>query len=262
MINVAVLGACGRMGHGILEILNNLKDKFKIVGAIDRKDSPIIGKKVFEDSEICFSYDLEKIMEEIDVAIDFSFHEATIKNLELFENYKKSIVIGTTGFSEEEKNKILEASKCIKILFSPNMSIGVNIFFKILKDAARLLKDYDMEIVEIHHNKKKDAPSGTAIKMANILLENTDKQKITFSRNENIAERDPKEIGISSVRIGDVVGEHTAIFSANNERIELVHKAHSRYNFAYGAVKAAEWIACNKEQNGLFDMFDVLGIEK
>lgn len=262
MINVAVLGACGKMGQGILSILNNLKDKFKIKGAIDRKDSCFIGKKIFGDSEIRFSYDLELVAEEVDVFIDFSFHEATVKNLEILKKYKKSIVIGTTGFTEEEKKQIIDASKFIKIVFSPNMSIGVNIFFKILKDASVLLKDYDMEIVEIHHNKKKDAPSGTALKIANILLENADKKKIVCSRNGNIGEREKDEVGISSVRLGDVVGEHNVMFSGNNERIELIHRAHNRYNFAYGAIKAAEWIVLNKESKGLFDMFDVLGISK
>ncbi|MDR0676312.1 MAG: 4-hydroxy-tetrahydrodipicolinate reductase [Elusimicrobiota bacterium] len=263
MIKIAMIGAAGRMGRKILELLEK-DNNFEIIGAIDSKNSKLIEQKVFFDSHenFVYSYDLEAIIKDIDIAIDFSAANVTINNLPIFEKYKKALVIGTTGFDELQIKTIENCSKNIPIVLSPNMSIGVNVFFKVLADTTKLLKDYDIEILEIHHNQKKDSPSGTAMKIGDIILENTKKGKenLIFGRHGILGERQKDEIGIHSVRMGDIVGEHTVYFCGNNERLEITHKAHSRDNFASGAIRAARWLA-EKKQNGLYDMFDVLGIK-
>ena len=260
MIKIGVIGAGGRMGQKILSLLKSDKN-VKICSAIDAPNSNLIGQKVFADTDLVYSSDLNSAICDVDIFIDFTTPVATMKNLEIIRQHKKAVVIGTTGFTDEQIDFIKQTAKEIPVVFSPNMSIGVNVFFKVLADTAKLLKDYDTEIVELHHNKKKDSPSGTAVKIAEIITENTGRKKEdwVYGREGIVGERENKEIGIHAVRLGDIVGEHTVYFCGNNERLELAHRAHSRDNFASGAVRAAMWLF--GKQAGLYDMFDVLGLK-
>ncbi|MFC1485174.1 4-hydroxy-tetrahydrodipicolinate reductase [bacterium] len=264
MINIAVIGAGGRMGQRILELANQDKDIF-IKGAIDRADCPCMGQNVFPEFSECslkYSSSLEEILPNVDVIIDFSYTYSTMENLEKIKKYKKAVVIGTTGFNESQIEIIKDISKEIPCVLSPNMSIGVNVFFKILEEASKFLKDYDAEIIELHHNKKKDSPSGTAVRIAEIISKATDRTKDNwvFGREGLVGERKKEELGIHAVRLGDVVGEHSVYFCGNNERLEITHRAHTRNNFASGSILAAKWI-CDKK-SGLYDMRDVLGFKK
>jgi len=260
MINISVIGGKGRMGERIINAINNDID-VKLSGVIVSKNSPFIDTAV-SNSNIKITEKIEKTIHDTDVYIDFSSSEATLNNMTKIAESGKALVIGTTGFSDQEKKQIEKASLKIPIVFSPNMSIGVNVFFALLKEAGSFLKEYDTEIIELHHNKKKDAPSGTAIKAAEYIAGITGKSedKWIFGRHGISGERSNDEIGIHAVRLGDVIGEHTVIFAGNNERIEITHKAHTRDNFAKGAVIAAKWI--KGKPNGLYDMFDVLNLKK
>ncbi len=235
MIKLGVAGACGRMGQRIIELARRDKD-FEINLALEKKGTPLIGREI---GKIKISSNPDGIFL-VDVLIDFTTPQATISNLDYVQRYKKAMVVGTTGFDSEQLKKLNDASKFIPIVFSPNMSVGVNVLFGLLSEIAkRLGPDYDIEIIESHHRAKRDAPSGTAKKMGEILADTT-----------------RKEIPIHAVRLGDIVGEHTIIFCGNSERIELIHRAHSRDLFALGALKAARWIV-NKPA-GLYSMQDVL----
>ena len=266
MINVSILGAAGKMGKTNIEVFNNDKD-ITLVGAIEREGSPFIGQDAgsvagIGEIGVKITSNLEEIIAKTDVAIDFTTIDSTLMNLEIVKNYNKSIVIGTTGFNAEQKEKINEASKTISIVFSPNMSIGINTLFYMVKKAVELLgNDFETEIIEIHHNQKKDAPSGTALEFGKIISNSKGlnfNNVTVYGREGQVGKRKKDEIGILSVRVGDVVGEHTIIFGAPGERIEFVHKASSRKTFASGALRAAKFLA--KKNNGLYTMEDVLGI--
>jgi len=197
------------------------------------------------------------------VLIDFTFPEASLANIKLCAELGRPIIIGSTGFTGEQLDEVGEFVRKIPCVLSPNMSIGVNLCFKILEEVARTIGgDYDMEIVETHHRMKKDAPSGTAIKMAQVLAKavNRNLEEVgVYARKGMIGERTNKEIGIQTLRAGDIVGEHTVLFAGIGERIEITHRAHSRETFAAGAVRAAKWIVGRKP--GLYDMQDVLGLK-
>lgn len=260
MIKVAVAGAKGRMGSLIANLTLGKPD-FKLVGVTEKPDSEIIGKEF--TNGVKFYSSLKEIPEKPNVFIDFTTPKATLQNIKDAKDLGISMVIGTTGFSEEGKREIEEASKEIPIVFSPNMSLGVNLLFKLVGEVARALKDkgYDVEIFEIHHRFKKDAPSGTALKLAEIIAKELEKnlsEVAVYGRKGQVGERKPEEIGILSARMGDVVGEHTVYFATLGERIELTHRATSRETFARGALVAAKWVAGKKA--GLYTMFDVLGI--
>ncbi|MCX7988808.1 MAG: 4-hydroxy-tetrahydrodipicolinate reductase [Thermodesulfovibrio sp.] len=267
MIKLTVCGAAGRMGSRIIA-LSKEYEELKLVGAIESKTNPKIGSDAGVVAGIGplgveIMADLKKIIKNTDVVVNFTSPEATLEHLEIVKKSKKPIVIGTTGFSNEQILKIQKISKEIPIVLSPNMSIGVNLLFKILKDVAKVLgDDYDVEIVEAHHRMKKDAPSGTAIKMAKVIAEalgrNFDEVAV-YARKGIIGERTKKEIGIQTVRAGDIVGEHTVMFGGLGERIEITHKASSRDTFARGALKAAIWLY--GKPAGFYDMGDVLGIK-
>ncbi|MCX8033971.1 MAG: 4-hydroxy-tetrahydrodipicolinate reductase, partial [Thermodesulfovibrio sp.] len=238
------------------------------VGAVEAKTNPKagldagvvagvgeIGVKIVEN--------LEKVISDTEIVVTFTTPEASLEHLDIARKNKKGIVIGTTGFNNEQITIIQKASKKIPIILSPNMSIGVNLLFKILKDVAKVLgDDYDIEIVEAHHRMKKDTPSGTAVKMAKVIAEalgrNFDEVAV-YARKGIIGERTKKEIGIQTIRAGDIVGEHTVMFGGLGERIEITHKASSRDTFARGALKAAIWLY--GKPAGLYDMGDVLGIK-
>jgi 4-hydroxy-tetrahydrodipicolinate reductase len=267
MIKLTVCGAAGRMGSRIIALLKDYPE-IKLVGAVESKDNPRLGNDAgvvagIGQLGIKIVDDIEKVIDNTDIAVNFTNPEATIEHLKIVKEYKKSIVIGTTGFDNNQISLIQETSKEIPIVLSPNMSIGVNLLFKILKDVAKVLgDDYDVEIIEVHHRMKKDAPSGTAIKIAKVISEalgrNFDEVAV-YARKGIIGERTNKEIGIQTVRAGDIVGEHTVIFGGLGERIEIVHKASSRDTFAMGALKAVLWLY--GKPVGLYDMGDVLGIK-
>jgi 4-hydroxy-tetrahydrodipicolinate reductase len=256
-MKLAVCGAAGRMGQAIIAIAKE-DSETQISGALECD-----GNKAIElgDPIISSVSNLEKILKNTDALIDFTNPESALKNLEMAVKQKVPVVIGTTGFSEEQKKQIKEASKVVPIVFSPNMSVGVNILFKLVEEVAKKVPDYDIEIVEVHHNKKKDSPSGTAAKLAEVAASSIGRdinEVGIYGRHSDTDIRKKDEIGVLSVRAGDIVGDHTVYFAGPGERIELTHRAHSRDTFAVGAVKAAKWVAGKKP--GLYDMFDVLSL--
>jgi 4-hydroxy-tetrahydrodipicolinate reductase len=235
MIKLGIAGVCGRMGRRIFELACRDKD-FQIKLALEKKGIPAIGKDI---SGIKISSNPDGIFL-VDVFIDFTAPEGTVVNLDYLARYKKPAVIGTTGLNTVQLDKLKEISKVVPILFSPNMSVGVNVLFDILPEIAKKLgSDYSIEIMEAHHRAKRDAPSGTAKKIGQIL-----------------ANAIGKEITTHAVRLGDIVGDHTVIFCGNSERIEITHRAHSRDLFALGAIKAARWLM--GKPAGLYSMQDVL----
>jgi 4-hydroxy-tetrahydrodipicolinate reductase len=237
MIKLGIAGVCGRMGRRIYELASEDRD-FEITFVLEKKGTPYIGKEL---GKLKISSNPDGIFL-TDVFIDFTTPEATEFNLDFVVKYKKALVLGTTGLNDTQIKKIEQASKIIPIVFSPNMSVGINVLFSILPELARRLsQDYDIEIVEAHHKTKKDAPSGTAKKFAQILANSLN-----------------REIPVHAIRLGDIVGDHTIIFCGNSERIEIKHQAHSRDVFAKGALKAAKWIF--GKSAGLYSMQDVLKI--
>ncbi len=258
MIKIIVCGASGRMGARILE-LGSKDSKFSLVGGIESTNHPQLGKKIL-DGKLMVQGDLNLFKDKAEVLIDFTSPEATLHHLETIQNWNgMKTVIGTTGFSSTQKEKIQELSKKMAILLSPNMSVGVNLLLDLARQAAKTIPGYDIEIIETHHNQKKDAPSGTAIALASEItdeLKRNPKSDWIYGREGNVGARKPKEIGIHAIRGGDVVGDHTVVFAGQGERIELTHKASSRDAFALGALRAAEWISNKK--SGLYSMKDVL----
>ncbi len=260
MVKVAVTGAGGRMGSLIANLV--LEDEeLKLVGVTERPDSDLIGKEFSKG--VFFYSSVREIPEKPDVVIDFTLPAATLALLEDAKELRTALVIGTTGFKEEEKREIESSAKEVPIVFSPNMSLGVNILFKLVSDVTRVLKDrgYDIEIFEIHHRFKKDAPSGTAVRLAEIVAENLGKsleEIAVYGRKGFVGERKPGEVGVLAARMGDVVGDHTVFFATLGERLELTHRATSRETFARGAIAAAKWVY--DRSPGLYSMFDVLGI--
>ncbi|SMP10417.1 dihydrodipicolinate reductase [Desulfurobacterium pacificum] len=260
MIKVGVTGAAGRMGNLIAKLVLEDKD-LKLVGVTEKKDSSFIGTEFAEG--VKFYSSIRDFPEKPDVVIDFTVPQATLGLLKDAEDLRIALVVGTTGFSDEERKRIEEVSEKIPVVFSPNMSLGVNLLFKLVAEVTEVLKDkgYDIEIFEIHHRFKKDAPSGTAVKLAEIIAEKLGKNLddiAVYGRKGIVGERKPDELGVLSARMGDVVGDHTVFFATLGERLELTHRATSRETFARGAVVAAKWVAGRKP--GLYTMFDVLGI--
>ena len=258
MVKVAVTGAEGRMGNLIANLVLQDRD-LKLVGVTERPDSDVIGKEFFEG--INFYASIGDIPEKPDVVIDFTIPEATLRLLDEAREIGTALVIGTTGFTDEEKRKIEETAKTVPVVFSPNMSLGVNLLFKLVAEVTKALKDkgYDIEIFEIHHRFKKDAPSGTAMKIGEIVANVMGKDISTvgvFGRKGIIGERKKDEVGIMALRMGDIVGEHRIFFSTIGETIELSHRATSRETFAKGAITATKWI--KGKPPGIYTMQDVL----
>jgi len=267
MIKVAVTGAAGRMGQRIV-CLTTAADGLTVAAAVERP----LHKAVGEDAGVvagcgrlgvAISDSLERAMQISDVLIDFTFPEVTLENAAVCARLGKRMVIGSTGFTPEQRHALGEFSRAIPIVCAPNMSVGVNVCFKVLKEIAKSLgEDFDVEIVELHHNKKKDAPSGTAVRMGEVVATalGRDYHQVANCHREGFTgERTREEIGMQTVRGGDIVGEHTVYFIGMGERIELTHRAMSRDMFARGAVRAAAWLATQKP--GLYDMQDVLGLK-
>lgn len=264
MIKTAVAGACGQMGGLIIENILRSKD-MELAAAIDVTN---IGKDIGEviragklDVPVTDAKDIEKILRDSkpDVLIDFTIAQAAVKNVIASAHNKVNIVVGTTGFTEEQRS-LMDGSiyeHGISAVISPNFSIGVNVFWGLLVEAAKKLDEYDIEIIEAHHNRKKDAPSGTAVKAAQVISNTLGGKDLIYGRR-GLAPRG-REIGIHAVRGGDIVGDHTVLFAGDGERIEIKHQAHSRQAFAKGAVKAAKWVSSAK--SGIYEMADVLGIK-
>jgi 4-hydroxy-tetrahydrodipicolinate reductase len=267
MIKVAVCGAAGRMGQRIITSIIEA-DGVQFAGALERPGHPQIGEDAGQlagcgKTDVLISDNLNAVVAACDVLIDFTSPKVSLKNLEVCALNKKSIVIGSTGFTPEERALAAELAKDIPAVLAPNMSVGVNVCFKVLKDVAKTLgDDFDVEIVELHHNKKKDSPSGTAVRMGEVVAEalGRDYNKVANYHREGICgERTQEEIGMQTVRGGDIVGEHTVYFIGMGERIEISHRAMSRDMFSRGSVRAAKWVIGKKP--GLYDMQDVLGLK-
>ena len=266
MLNIGICGIGGKMGKTILNIL--IEKGHKLGAAFEYESYPDLGKdagRLINGDD--FNVKINKLNKEdiagIDGVIDFSNPKATLKLLDMLIDAKKPVVIGTTGFTDDEKNKIYDASKFIPVLFSPNMSLGVNLLFKLTEIASKVLaNDFDVEVFEAHHKLKLDAPSGTAKKLLNVITnatENMNNAPLVYDRSTKNENRSKNEIGVQVMRGGDIVGEHTVYFAGLGERIELTHRATSRDIFARGAVKALEFLASGKLP-GLYDMNNVLGI--
>lgn len=266
MTRIAVSGASGRMGLTLMQAIS-LMPNAALTAAIDRPDSPILGKDTGELIGVVASGakvgdHLSAVINDFDVLIDFTRPEATLAYLEICRQNGKLMVIGTTGFSDAQKASIADAAKDIAIVMAPNMSVGVNLTLKLLEMAAKVMGDYtDIEIIEAHHRHKVDAPSGTALRMGEVVAKalGRDLRDCAIYGREGITgERDRRTIGFSTIRAGDCVGEHTVMFADEGERVEITHKASSRMTFANGAVRAAIWL--KDKPNGFYDMQDVLGL--
>jgi 4-hydroxy-tetrahydrodipicolinate reductase len=266
MRRIAVMGAAGRMGKILIEAVGQAPGA-GLTAAIDRPDSSLIGADAGELAGVGrlgvpLSDELVTVLDEFDVLIDFTHPTVTLRNLALCRQAGKAMVIGTTGFSAEEKQQLLQASKEIPIVFAANYSVGVNLCLKLLDTAARVLGDeVDIEILEAHHRHKVDAPSGTALRMGEVVAKalGRDLEKVAvYGREGQTGARARETIGFATVRAGDVVGDHTVLFAADGERVEITHKASSRMTFAKGAVRAAGWL--EGRDPGLYDMQDVLGL--
>lgn len=262
---IGIVGAGGRMGRMLIEAV--LKDDSVALGAaFDRAGSPAVGVRagalVGLDSDVLVISDLEAGMKQIDCLIDFTRPEGTLEHLEVCRRAGVGMVIGTTGFDSEGKAAIAAAAQDVPVVFAPNMAVGVNLVFKLLDTAARILNQgYDIEVVEAHHRMKVDAPSGTALRMGEVVAAALGRdlaECAVYGREGVTGERDPSTIGFATVRGGDIVGDHTVMFCGLGERVEVTHKASSRMPYALGSLRAARFIAGHKA--GLFDMQDVLGL--
>ncbi len=259
-IRVAIAGSGGRMGKVLVECVAQADDLI-LHAALEHGCSPVLGNVVAEGVKI--SADAESALKGADVLIDFTRPGGTLHHLAICRRLGVNMVIGTTGFNAQQKALLGAGAQDIGIMFAPNMSVGVNLVFKLLETASRVLdKDYDIEIVEAHHRHKVDAPSGTALGMGEVIARTLgrDLEKCAVYGREGITgERDPSAIGFATVRGGDIVGDHTVLFAGTGERIEITHKASSRATFALGALRAARFLRANKA--GLYDMQDVLGLK-
>lgn len=266
IIKVVLSGAAGKMGKRLICTICESPD-FKVHAALERPGHGSLGSDAGEIAGAgrigsAITDDAPEAMNGADVLMEFSSPEGTLDHLELAARGGVAAVIGTTGFSSAQRAKIEAFSKSTRCVLSPNFSVGVNVMYELIARAAPLLgADYDIEIVEAHHRFKKDAPSGTAVRMAETLSKamNCDLDQVgVYSRKGIIGERKSSEIGVQAIRAGDIVGEHTVIFGGLGERLEITHRAHSRDNFARGALRAARWVLDKKP--GLYDMLDVLGL--
>lgn len=268
MTRIAITGAAGRMGHCLIRACRETED-FRLAAAIEHPDSASIGQDAgvlagLAPVGVPVTDDLAAVVDEFDVLIDFTRPEPAIRHLESCRRSGKRIVIGTTGFSPEQRGRIQSASGSIAVVLAPNMSVGVNLSFKLLKIAAKVMGSYtDIEVIEAHHRHKIDAPSGTALRMGEVIAEALGrdlKECATYGREGNTGERARETIGFSTIRAGDIVGEHTVMFADEGERVEICHRASSRMTFAKGAMRAAAWIM--DRSSGLYDMQDVLGLRE
>lgn len=267
MTKIAIIGAAGRMGRRLIACVEQ-DPETQLVAALEAEGSEFLGREVghlagVAESALAISHDRDAAARAADVLIDFSFPEVTIANLEIAVEHGRPMVIGTTGLTDGQKVSLQRLAEKVPVVLAPNMSVGVNLLWRLIQDAARVLQDdYDVEIIEAHHRHKKDAPSGTAMRSAELLAQVLGRDlahDAVYHREGQIGERDPKEIGIQTIRGGDIVGDHTILFCGDGERLELTHRASSRDTFATGAIRAAKWVI--GKTPGLYDMQDVLGLK-
>lgn len=263
-IKIVIAGSSGRMGRTLLEGLAQAPDCV-LHGALERAGSPYLGRDASVlggPVQVNISDDMAATLAGADVLIDFTRPEGTLQHLGLCRRLGVNIVIGTTGFSAEQKQAIADAGQDIGVVFAPNMSVGVNLSFKLLEIAAKVLNEgYDIEIIEAHHRHKVDAPSGTALRMGEVVaaaLGRDLSECAVYGREGVTGERQPSTIGFATVRGGDIVGDHTVMFAGIGERVEITHKASSRMTFAQGALRAARFLSISRA--GQYDMQDVLGL--
>lgn len=267
MTRIAITGAAGRMGRSLIEACHSLED-LQVTVALEHPDSTLLGSDAGELAGIgklgvSVGADITAVLDDFDVLIDFTRPEPTLANLESCRRAGRRMVIGTTGFDAAQKATIGAAASDIAVVFAPNMSVGVNLCLKLLDMAARVLGDaVDIEVIEAHHRHKVDAPSGTALRMGEVVADALGRKLsdcAVYGREGHTGERARKTIGFETIRAGDIVGDHTVLFAGDGERVEITHKASSRMTFANGAVRAAGWLA--GRESGLFDMQDVLGLK-
>ena len=267
-LRIAIAGASGRMGRMLIEAVR-ASDDCTLTGALDIPSSPALGTDATAflgaASGVLITADLRQGLAHADVLIDFTRPEGTLAHLALCAELGVKAVIGTTGFSEAQKAEIAQLASRTGVVFAPNMSVGVNVTFKLLQMAAQALATgYDIEIIEAHHRHKVDAPSGTALKMGEVIADALGrdlKDCAVYERYGVTGERDPSSIGFATIRGGDIVGDHTVLFAGTGERIEISHKASSRAGYAQGSLRAVRFLGVlGAQKTGLFDMFDVLGL--
>ena len=266
MLRIAVTGAAGRMGKTLIEACQQAEG-CRVNAAIERPGISLIGADAGELAgvgklDVRLVDDVASVVNDFDTLIDFTSIESTLNNLEICKANAKHIIIGTTGFNDEQKALIKAAAEKTAVVFAPNMSVGVNLCLKLLEMAASVLnEDYDIEVIEAHHRHKVDAPSGTALRMGEVVAQTLGrdlKECAVYGREGHTGAREPGTIGFETIRAGDIVGEHTVMFATEGERVEITHKASSRMTFAKGAVRAAKWL--QGKDTGLYDMQDVLGL--
>ncbi|MGR9105983.1 MAG: 4-hydroxy-tetrahydrodipicolinate reductase [Gammaproteobacteria bacterium] len=267
MTKIAIAGAAGRMGHCLIRACRETQG-LQLGAALEHPNSGSIGQDAGVQAGmaplgVVVSADASQVLDNFDVLIDFTRPEPAIDQVDLCERTGKRMVIGTTGFSPVQRERIRSAAGSIPIVLAPNMSVGVNLSLKLLQVAAKVMGGYsDIEVIEAHHRHKVDAPSGTALRMGEVVAEALGRNLqdcAIYGREGNTGERDRKTIGFSTIRAGDIVGEHTVMFADEGERVEISHKASSRMTFANGAMRAARWIL--DRPAGLYDMQDVLGLK-
>lgn len=262
---IAIAGASGRMGQMLIEAVLAAED-CRLGGALDMAGSPAIGRDAGSlagrVTQVSITSDLQQGLQGCQVLIDFTRPEGSLAHLKACRTLGVAAVVGTTGFTEAQKSEIADMARDIPIVLAPNMSVGVNVTLKLLAMAAKALSTgYDIEIIEAHHRHKVDAPSGTALKMGEVIADALGrdlKDCAVYAREGVTGERDPSSIGFATIRGGDIVGDHTVLFAGTGERIEISHKSSSRANYAQGSLRAARFLA--QQEAGLFDMFDVLGL--
>jgi 4-hydroxy-tetrahydrodipicolinate reductase len=266
MVQIIITGAAGRMGMRLVALTPDTPG-LQLSGAVEAKSHPALGRDAGEVAHIgkvgiLITDDLNPCLSQGDVVIDFTAPSSCLANLQQVVKSAKAMVIGTTGFSNQELEELHAFALKIPCVFSPNMSVGINVLLNTIGKIARSLgEQYNIEVIEAHHNKKKDAPSGTALKLAEALAEGMEwnlKEVGVYARHGITGERKIREIGMQSIRAGDIIGDHTILLGGPGERIEITHRAHTRDTFALGALRAAEWVA--QQPPGLYTMADVLGL--
>lgn len=267
-INVTVTGAAGRMGKRLVALVHE-SSRLQLAGATEAPGHPVLGKDAGDVAGcgplgVLLTNDFAQALSLSDVVIDFTAPAATLHHLAQAVQHKRAMVIGTTGLSPDEMERLRQHTESIPCVQAPNMSVGITVLLRTIGKVAQALGDgYDLEIIDAHHNKKKDAPSGTALKLAEVLAAAKDwdlEAAGVYARHGLVGERTQNEIGIQSVRAGDIVGDHTVLYAGPGERIEITHRAHNRDPFAHGALRAAEWIV--NQPPGLYGMADVLGLSR
>ncbi len=266
MTKVAIAGAAGRMGKALIKTVVNT-DGVELSAAIERSGISVIGADAGEIAGVgslgvAITDDLNSVTDAFDVLVDFTIADATVVNIEVCAEAEKRMVIGTTGLVQMQVDRLHVIGKALPIVFAPNFSVGVNATFKLLEIAAGIFgDDVDIEIAEAHHRHKVDAPSGTALRMGEVVAEQLGRdldEVAVYGREGMTGERDRQTIGFSTIRAGDIIGEHRVMFAGLGERVEISHRAHSRANFAQGAIRSAIWVM--DQEAGVFDMQDVLGL--